>query len=286
MNGKKERLLRAYDFLKYEGVVRTQVDVANAMHAAPTNISSAFKGKEGVLTDKFLVRFCRAFKQISLDWLLYEEGPMLTITPEFKSENIPQALEGDADKDVVEEQAKMTARIIELINESGEIPKTFALKANIEVSLFLQKLKGQKVWSVADMHKICDTFKVRKGWLVDGDGQKFRVPDEVLETIPALPSKYTQSQIDEILENINESKSDEPLLNAADLFTDQALRVEKFIVMLSDEISEVRTIKQELEQVKEENANLRELLRDAISALRSASKAEQRTLMAADGDNI
>jgi phage repressor protein C with HTH and peptisase S24 domain len=41
---------------------------------------------------------------------------------------------------------------------------------------------------VADVHKICDTYRVRKGGLVDGDGQKYRLPDEVLETIPARRS--------------------------------------------------------------------------------------------------
>lgn len=199
--GKKERLLEAYGYLKYEGVVRTQADVAKAMDAAPTNISSAFKGKESVLTDKFIVRFARAFSQISLDWLLNGEGSMLAVaTPNFKSENIAQILESDTDKDVIEEQNKITERIMELIRESRHIPKTFALEANIELSLFQKKLKGQAAWSVADVHKICDTFNVRKGWLVDGEGQKFRVPNDVLETIPARPSKYTNAQIEELIE--------------------------------------------------------------------------------------
>ena len=43
----------------------------------------------------------------------------------------------DVDKDVVEEQRKMTERIMQLVNEHGHIPKTFALEADIEVSLFL-----------------------------------------------------------------------------------------------------------------------------------------------------
>lgn len=185
---KKERLKRAYDFLKFEGVIKKQDDVAKAMKATQSNVSGALNGRENVLTDSFLTRFAAAFKQISLDWLLYETGPMLTAEMNFKSENMPQVLEGDVDKDVKEEQKKMTGRIMELIREGRHIPKTFALEANIEVSLFLKKLEGKSVWSVADVHKICDTFKIRKGWLVDGEGQKFRLPDEVLETIPARRS--------------------------------------------------------------------------------------------------
>lgn len=185
---KKERFNKAFSFLKYENVIRTQDDVAKAMGASRSNVSSALNGKESVLTDNFLIRFAAAFKQISLDWLLRETGPMLTVAPNFKDENTPQVLEGDVDKDIQEEQIKMTARIKELIQESQHIPKTFALEADIELSLFLRKLEGKAVWSVADVHKICDTYRVRKGWLVDGEGQKYRLPDEVLETIPARRS--------------------------------------------------------------------------------------------------
>jgi SOS-response transcriptional repressor LexA len=185
---KKERFNRAYNFLKFEGVIKKQEDVAKAMNASQSNVSGALNGRESVLTDNFLMRFTNAFKQISLPWLLNEEGDMLTVTPEFKAENTPQILEGEEDKDVIVEQARMTERIMELIRESTHIPKTFALKADIEVSLFLKKLKGEKAWSVADVHKICDTYRVRKGWLVDGEGKKFRLSEEVLETIPARRS--------------------------------------------------------------------------------------------------
>jgi SOS-response transcriptional repressor LexA len=113
---------------------------------------------------------------------------MLTVELNFKEENTPQVLEGDLEKDVLEEQAKMTKRIMELVRETQHLPKTFALEADIELSLFQKKLGGKATWSVADVHKICDTFKVRKGWLVDGEEPKYRLPDEVLETIPARRS--------------------------------------------------------------------------------------------------
>lgn len=185
---KKERFNKAFQLLKFESVIRTQDDVAKAMGASRSNISSALSGKESVLTDNFLMRFSNAFRQISVDWLLYGTGPMLTAALNFKEENTPQVLEGVLDKDILEEQTKMTSRIMELIREGQHIPKSFALEADIELSLFQRKLDGKATWSVADVHKICDTFKVRKGWLVDGEGQKYRLPDEVLETIPARRS--------------------------------------------------------------------------------------------------
>jgi phage repressor protein C with HTH and peptisase S24 domain len=198
---RKERINKAFSFLKYEGIVKTQADVAKKMGSTRANVSSALSGKEFALTDSFLIRFSRTFKQINQDWLLNEEGSMLTIIPEFRSENIPQVLEGTSDKDVIEEQNKITMRIRELIHESGEIPKTFGLKANIELSLFLKKLNGTLTWSVADVHKICDTFRVRKGWLVDGEGDKFRCPEEVLEKIPALPSK-SSAQTEDLIDSL------------------------------------------------------------------------------------
>jgi len=191
---KLERLNKAYNFLKMENVIRRQEDVAQAMKATQSNVSGALRGREGTFTDSFLIRFCDAFKQISIDWLLYEKGPMLTVQAEFKDENIPQVLLSEEDKDVIEEQKNMTARIMELVNHFGHTPKTFALKADIELSLFQKKLKGQAVWSVADVHKICDTFKIRKGWLVDGIGQQGRVPEEFLEMIPARRTYIPQEQ--------------------------------------------------------------------------------------------
>lgn len=181
---KKERFRKAYSLLKHENVIKSQSDVAKAMGLSRLDISNALNGNE-VLTDIFLIRFSNAFRQISVDWLLNGTEPMLTISPEFKDENTPQVLVGDVDKDIIEEQKKITERIMELVNDFGHIPKTFALKSDIEVSLFLKKLKGNATWSVADIHKICDTYKIRKGWIVDGEGQKFRLPEDVLENIPA-----------------------------------------------------------------------------------------------------
>lgn len=191
---KKERLNRAFEFLRFEKIVKTQQDVGKKMGASRTNVSGALQGREGVLTDSFLTRFADAFKQISRDWLLFEKGPMLTIQAEFGSENTPQVFLSEEDKDVIEEQKNMTARIMELVNHFGHTPKTFALKADIELSLFQKKLKGHAVWSVADVHKICDTFRVRKGWLVDGIGPQGRVPDEYLDKIPARRTYTPQEQ--------------------------------------------------------------------------------------------
>jgi len=75
---KKERFVKAYEYLKSIGLVHTQKDVAEKMNSTAPNVSSAMKGVESVLTDRFLSRFCEAFNGVfSLNWLLTGEGPML-----------------------------------------------------------------------------------------------------------------------------------------------------------------------------------------------------------------
>lgn len=78
MQTKAQRLKSAYGDLIKRGLVSTQKDVADKMHASASNVSSALKGDEKVLTDRFLSRFNNAFGEIfSLGWLLTGEGSML-----------------------------------------------------------------------------------------------------------------------------------------------------------------------------------------------------------------
>lgn len=75
---KNERLAEAIRYLQANRIVRTQREVAEKMGATPPNVSSALKGIESVLTEKFLRRFNSAFNGIFNDeWLLTGEGEML-----------------------------------------------------------------------------------------------------------------------------------------------------------------------------------------------------------------
>ena len=75
---KKERFIKAYNWLKFEGIVKTQNDVALKMGAARPNVSGALNGRDGVLTDQFVMRFCAAYPQISYIWLQYGRGEMIS----------------------------------------------------------------------------------------------------------------------------------------------------------------------------------------------------------------
>ena len=86
-----ERFNEAYRYLFSKGLVKKRKDVADAMGAAPTNVSIALNGKEAVLTDSFLIRFNNAFNDIfSLSWLLNNTGEMLAAPQQTQGNNIIQ----------------------------------------------------------------------------------------------------------------------------------------------------------------------------------------------------
>lgn len=75
---RNERLRQAFNYLRGNGIVHTQVDVADKMHSNKSTISQALKGNPKFLTDNLLRRFNRAFDGIFRDeWLLNGEGDML-----------------------------------------------------------------------------------------------------------------------------------------------------------------------------------------------------------------
>lgn len=68
----------AFQYLRGTGKIHSQKDLAIAMQTTPPNISSALKGDERVLTNKFLHRFNAAFDDIfNLEWLIDGDGKML-----------------------------------------------------------------------------------------------------------------------------------------------------------------------------------------------------------------
>lgn len=75
---RNERLQEAYGYLRSKGVVHTQKDLAQLMGTTAPNISSALKGVESVLTDKFLRRLNKACGSLfNESWLLSGDGDML-----------------------------------------------------------------------------------------------------------------------------------------------------------------------------------------------------------------
>lgn len=75
---KQQRFKSAFDYLRSIGAIHTQKDLADKIGASQSNVCSALKGVEKVLTDRFLIRFNAAFSdKFNTDWLLTGEGEML-----------------------------------------------------------------------------------------------------------------------------------------------------------------------------------------------------------------
>lgn len=78
---KNKRFEKAINYLRMQGVVAKNEDVATRMNADPSNVSRSIKGTGNNPTGKFLQRFNNAFGDIfNLNWLLEGEGEMLNDT--------------------------------------------------------------------------------------------------------------------------------------------------------------------------------------------------------------
>lgn len=91
MKNRVERFNEAYKYLYSKGIVHKKKDVAEKMRASSQNVSAALCGKEDILTDNFLLRFCAAYEGIfNLSWLKTGEGQMLSVLHEVQGSNIIQ----------------------------------------------------------------------------------------------------------------------------------------------------------------------------------------------------
>lgn len=87
------------------------------------------------------------------------------------------------------DQKEIHKRIIDMLKHSELSVRRFAIKCGIDPSAFDKKTKKKQVWTINDINKISQNMGIRKGWLLDGEGQMMKAPDEILDHIPAMPSK-------------------------------------------------------------------------------------------------
>lgn len=75
---KSERFGKAINYLRMQGVIAKNEDVATRMGADPSNVSRSIKGTGNYPSDSFLRRFNQSFDNIfSIQWLCLGEGQML-----------------------------------------------------------------------------------------------------------------------------------------------------------------------------------------------------------------
>lgn len=71
------RLHQAIDYLKDNGVIHKQQDIADALHISKSGVSQMLKGAGGYSIEQTARRFAHAYPRISVDWLLTGEGAMV-----------------------------------------------------------------------------------------------------------------------------------------------------------------------------------------------------------------
>lgn len=95
------RLIQAIDYLKDNGVVHKQQDIADTLCMGKARISEALKGKEGKFTMGFIKRFAEAYSDyINENWLLTGEGsiakPAKNMRPHYPASVEAGVLWGEA----------------------------------------------------------------------------------------------------------------------------------------------------------------------------------------------
>ena len=138
---KKERFVKAYNWLKFEGIIRTQEDVAVKMKTTRPNVSLALNGKESALTDQFIARFCASFTQISYTWLLLGSGEMLS----------------DQSRTIIE-------RIKEILKIERKSAKSIGLEELQEC------IDSDTEPDMELIDKFCNILKLNRDWVVRGVG--------------------------------------------------------------------------------------------------------------------
>lgn len=95
---RKERLLKVYEYLRYNGYVHTKKDMAAAIGKKATTLSRAFGGDIKALTDNLFKQIAATYRPMfSLEWLLTGTGKMLNKNVEVINPNSRVVIEKDED---------------------------------------------------------------------------------------------------------------------------------------------------------------------------------------------
>lgn len=86
---KKQRMNEVFEFLRDNGYIHTQRDLARALGSTSPNVSRLLKGDPKVLTDNICVRIQKAFPVISANWLMSGEGEMVVTDNKPTSQPMP-----------------------------------------------------------------------------------------------------------------------------------------------------------------------------------------------------
>lgn len=139
-----DRLKEAYDYLRYQHGIHTQMEMANALQITRSSFSAAMNGNEKYLTKSLFMKICAAFPGVfNLDYLLTGTGTLLA--QKEKAEPTPVS---PATDNILELHAQMIRRVDDLRQElHDELMEVRQLKD--ELRQFLYHLKTSYDYGMA-----------------------------------------------------------------------------------------------------------------------------------------
>ena len=146
MTGKHERLKEAYDYLRYQHGIHTQIDMANALQVTRSSFSAAMNGNEKYLTKSFFMKICAAFPGVfNLDYLLTGTGTLLAQQKE--AEPTPAS---PATDNLLELHASLLRHVDDLRQElHQELIAIRELKDELRATLFELKQSNNHNYGIA-----------------------------------------------------------------------------------------------------------------------------------------
>ena len=98
MEGRKERLNEAYDYLHNHHQIFIHEDLAKVLGYSRSKISLALQGYTDALTPKFLNKLCEKYPFLSYDYLMYGVGELLI--PQHQPIPRPEGVPVDSIKEI------------------------------------------------------------------------------------------------------------------------------------------------------------------------------------------
>lgn len=113
MAGRHERLKEAYDYLRYQHGIHTQMDMANALQVTRSSFSAAINGNDKYLTKSLFMKICAAFPGVfNLDYLLNGTGTLLAQQEKAEPTPVSPAIDN-----ILELHAQMIRHVDDLRQE-------------------------------------------------------------------------------------------------------------------------------------------------------------------------
>lgn len=141
-----DRLKEAYDYLRYQHGIHTQMEMANALQITRSSFSAAMNGNEKYLTKSLFMKICAAFPGVfNLDYLLNGTGTLLA--QQKVAEPTPVS---PATDNILELHAQMIRRVDDLRQElHDELLAVRQLKDELRATLSELKQSNNHDYGIA-----------------------------------------------------------------------------------------------------------------------------------------